>query len=355
MEEKINIKPSIKNYWKSILAIVVAYTIWTIVMIMLLIWFQGEEKTFKQFGSGSQFYLNLLYLIVKGSVVYYILIYQLAIPLTRNPKNVKVWLYSVLFFLLLTAYEYYFNYYVGFPDSAGHEGIPLHTFFLSAFFLDLMEVLVSIFIATLIISNEMRKHKVELEKEKLKAELAAVKYQINPHFLFNSLSFIYTKTIKTSPDAAHAVSLLSEIMSYALDEWDESGMVPLVMEIAQMKRVIEMNQIRFDHKLKIRYNEDIEANNTQVPIFTLVTLVENAFKHGELNDENHQVTIELEATADKIYFLLSNKKKKGPKEPSKGIGLNNVRQRLQMMYGIRHSFVIKEDENYYMSEITINL
>ncbi len=355
MEQSIKSKPSIKNHWKPILVIVAANTIWTVTVLILFVWFQGQEKTFKQFGSGYELYLNLLYLIIKGSVVYYILIYQLAIPLTRSPKNRKIWFYAILFFILLTTYEYYHNYYVRFPESSERENIPLRTFFLSGVFLDFIEVLVSIFVATLIISNEMRKHKAALEKEKLKAELAAIKYQINPHFLFNSLSFIYTKTIKSSPDAAHAVSLLSEIMSYALDDSGEFGMIPLAMEVAQMKRVIEMNQIRFDHTLKIRYDEDIATNNAPLPIFTLVTLVENAFKHGDLNDEKHPVTIELKVSLNKIYFLLSNKKKKGPKEPSKGIGLSNVRQRLQMIYGIKHSFTIKEDENYYLSEITINL
>jgi len=201
----------------------------------------------------------------------------------------------------------------------------------------------------------MRKRKNELEKEKLKAELSAIKYQINPHFLFNSLSFIYTKTINTSPEAANAVHLLSEIMSYALDDWDELGAVPMSLEVEQMKRVMEMNQIRFDNRLKIKYYEYIELKDASIPILSFVTLVENAFKHGVLNDEENPVMIKLEATKSKIYFMVSNKKKKELIETSHGIGLSNLRQRLQLMFGDRQSFIVKEDENNYLNEITINL
>jgi len=201
----------------------------------------------------------------------------------------------------------------------------------------------------------MRDRKEGLEREKLKAELSAIKYQINPHFLFNSLSFIYTKTLTTSPEAAHAVHLLSDIMSYALDDWDELGAVPMELEVEQMKRVIEMNQIRFDNKLKIKYHEYIELKDASIPILSFVTLVENAFKHGTLNDEDNPVMIKLEATNNKIYFMVSNKKKKDLIETSHGIGLNNLRQRLQLMFGDRQSFTVKEDDYNYMNEITINL
>jgi two-component system, LytTR family, sensor kinase len=178
--------------------------------------------------------------------------------------------------------------------------------------------------------------------------------------LFNSLSFIYTKTVKENPEAAHAVHLLSEIMSYALEEWEDLGRVPLALEISHMKKVIEMNQIRFNHKLNVDYDESIEQSNVTlsnayVPTLVLITLVENAFKHGELKDEKNRVSIRLKVTRSSIYFSVSNKKKRGTKEPSKGIGLSNVQQRLLLMYGDQQSFITKEDETHYSTEIHINL
>lgn len=345
----------IKKQWKQILVILTLYTVWNITVFLFLIRLQGLEITMKQFGTGAEFYLNFIHTIIKGTVIYYILIYYLVIPLIRN-RNWKTIIPQCIFlFAVLTVYEYIWNFVIIKPDPNSINYVSPKTFFITAAVLDCVIILISYFVATLITSNEMRKHKEELEKEKLRAELAAIKYQINPHFLFNSLSLIYTKTLKSSPEAAHAVHLLSEIMSYALDDWGEMGTVPLALEVEHMKKVIEMNQIRFSNTLKIKYYEDVQANDANIPVLAFVTLVENAFKHGDLNDEKNQVSIELIATKSKICFLVCNKKKTGPKEPSKGIGLTNVQQRLELMYGIKHTFKIKEDENYYLNEIIINL
>lgn len=345
---------SVRKQWKQILIIFMLYAAWNVAVFLFLVRLQGLEVTVKQFGPGNKLYINAVHTIIKGTFVYYIMIYHFMIPLIQNRKWKVIALQCILFFAVLTVYEYIWNFFIVKPDPSSSDTSP-KIFFITTAVLDGLIILISYFVATLITSNEMRKHKEELEKEKLRAELAAIKYQINPHFLFNSLSFIYTKTLKSSPEAAHAVHLLSEIMSYALDDWGELGTVPLAVEAEHMKKVIEMNQIRFSHNLKIKYYEDVQANDAFVPVLAFVTLVENAFKHGDLNDEKNQVSIELIATKSKICFLVSNKKKSGPKEPSKGIGLNNVQQRLQLMYGIKHSFTIKEDENYYLNEIIINL
>lgn len=351
----LNIVAPVRKHWRQILIILVIYTTWCVAVFLFLIGLQGPETTIKQFGGSQAVYFNFGHSIIKGTIVYYIMIYHLALPLVQTRKWKKALVQYVLFLILLTAYEYCWHFKRG--DAGIVEGahISMYTFVVTTVILDVIMVMVSIYFATLITSNEMHRRKEELEKQKLQAELSAIRYQINPHFLFNSLSFIYTKALKTSPEAAHAVHLLSEIMSYALDDWGELGTVPLTLEVEHMKKVIEMNQIRFNHMLQIRYQEHVEESDMHVPTLALVTLVENAFKHGDLNNEQDQVNIELKVTSNGIYFRVSNKKKTGPKEPSKGIGLSNVQQRLQLMYGAKQSFIIKEDENYYSNEIIINL
>lgn len=347
-----------KKQWKPILFSLLAYTIWAVTILTILVILKGENTTRKAMDINYPIlYTNLphiIHVLLKGIVVYYVLIYVLIIPLIKTKNWKKIGIQSLLFFLALTAYEYFWNFDIMNNGFESYEDT-IGTFLLNTACLDISKIFIAFFFANIITSYEINRRKEELEKQKLKAEISAIKYQINPHFLFNSLSFIYTKTLKTNPDAAHAVHLLSEIMSYALDEWDELGEVPLALEVEYMKKVIEMNQVRFNHTLNIKYSEHIEANNVHIPTLAFITLVENAFKHGDLNDKDNNVTIHLEATKKKIYFLVSNKKKKGPKEPSKGIGLSNVQQRLQLMYGSKYSFTIKEDENYYINEITINL
>lgn len=337
------------------LVILITYTIWTIAALLFVVLLQGFDKTFQQYGTVNMFFVETLHTIIKGTIIYYILIFHISIPLIRERKWKKFILQCLLFFLLLSMYEIWFYFYVTNPLPSDRLTVTPKLFIWTILIFDILMLLVSIFIASIITSNEMRKRKEGLEKEKLRAELGAIKYQINPHFLFNSLSFIYTKTIKTSPEAAHAVHLLSGIMSYALDDWDELGTVPLGMEAEQMKRVIEMNQIRFNHTLNIKYHEYIEPEDVKIPILSFVTLVENAFKHGDLNDENNPLMIKLNATKDKIYFMVSNKKKKDMLELSHGIGLSNLKQRLQLMYGYKQYFIVKEDETNYSNEIIINL
>ena len=344
----------LKIHWKQMLFTLLAYTCWSVLAFIFLVAFQGRELTIEQFG-GDRIYINFGHSIIKGALVYYVLIFVFLIPSLQTRNWKKASFQIIIFFALLSVYEYLWAFSIGTPTQAESGHLTVKTFFLTLIMLDVLCILVSIFVAVLLTSYKMQQHKALLEKQKLQAELAAVKYQINPHFLFNSLSFIYTKTYKQNPEAAHAVQLLSEIMSYALEDWGDQGTVPLNVEVEQMKKVIEMNQIRFSKKLPISFNEEINNCTTQIPVLTLITIIENAFKHGDLSDENNKMTIELKASASKINFYVCNKKKKSPKEPSKGIGLENVRQRLQQFYGVRHTFVTKEDENYYITEITINL
>lgn len=347
-----------KKQWKPILFSLLAYIIWAVTILTILVVLKGEHTTRRAMEINYPIlYSNIphiIHVLIKGIIVYYILIYLLIIPLIKTKNWKKAGIQSLLFFFILTAYEYFLFQDIINQGFEGYEA-PLISFLINTACLDISKIFIALFFAGIITSYEMSSRREELEKQKLKAEISAIKYQINPHFLFNSLSFIYTKTLKSSPEAAHAVLLLSEIMSYALDDWDELGKAPLALEAEHIKKVIEMNQIRFNHILNIKYSEHIEPNNAYIPALAFLTLVENAFKHGDLNDEDNHITIHLEATKNKIYFLVSNKKKKGPKEPSKGIGLSNVQQRLQLMYGIKHSFTIKEDENYYINEIIIDL
>ncbi|MBB1642976.1 sensor histidine kinase [Sphingobacterium sp. UME9] len=346
---------AIRIKWKEFLVIFLIYGIWSIAVFLFLVQLQGFDKTVGQFEGEINLYVSFTHTILKGTVVFYVLIYHFAIPAIMDRRWGKVSVQVIAFFTVLTIYEYYWTFFVHRSDRENTGNLSPDSFFITTTILNIASTVISYFVAVAICSNVIRRSKEQLEREKLKAELAAIKYQINPHFLFNSLSLIYTKTYKSNPEASQAVHLLSEIMSYALEDWGEQGIVPLALEAEQIKKVIQMNQIRFNNNIKISYSEDIQLKNAKIPTLTLVTLVENAFKHGELHDAKNQVSIEIKARNSKINFLVSNKKRNGPKELSKGIGVNNVQQRLNLMYGSTHTFTIKEDENYYITEIVINI
>ncbi|UKT64992.1 sensor histidine kinase [Pedobacter mucosus] len=336
------------------------YTFWWLAVIVGLISLQGSHATIKQFGSPGHFSWGILHTVIKGALTYYILIYKFGIPFVKKENRKKIIFYYLVFLVFLVGYEYSWDFKIGVPLHILKTNISMTFYFVVTLLSDGVMAVVSVFIATWIESNDAVKRGIILEKQKLQAELSAIRYQINPHFLFNSLSFIYAKTIKSNADAAHAVNLLSEIMRYALEEWGEQGLVPLALEIAQIKKVIEMNRIRFNNKLNVDYQEMLEPGtesvftNANIPALALITLVENAFKHADLTNKINRVTIRLRITPSEICFSVRNRKKTGPKEPSHGIGLANIKQRLLMTYGDAQRFLVTQDQENYLTEIYIN-
>ncbi len=343
------------TFWKRYRFILVIYTIFAGITIYWN-YTQGPEVMNKTYGPPEGRLPGILLGIIKVTLAYYYLIYHVALPLVQTRRWKTSLLQLLVFFTLLTIYEYIWDFAIGNPTTAKRLAITVTDFLVWELGIGIFMILFSIVIAIFFELRSKSERQKELEKQKLDAELSAIKYQINPHFLFNSLSFIYSKTVILNGEVAHAVSLLSEIMRYALEPDDDvHGKVTLSKEIGHMKNVIEMNQMRYNHVLKIQYHEMVDNPEERILPLIFITLVENAFKHGDLNDPENPLDIRLELVQKHLYFYIGNKKKKGQKEISNGIGLNNVKQRLQLAHGIRHTYQVKEDDNYYISEITINL
>jgi two-component system, LytTR family, sensor kinase len=200
-------------------------------------------------------------------------------------------------------------------------------------------------------SYQSEKDQQILEREILDARLSALKSQINPHFLYNTLSLIYTKSLPHSTELANAISRLSDMMRYSLEETGDEGKVPLEKEIAHINNFISIQQMRFDHKLNIEFNLNGNTNQHRIMPLLLITFVENAFKHGDLNHPGHPLLITLIATDNSLMFTTQNKKSTWKKEQAHGIGLQNVRNRLQILYPEKHELIVKDDNTHF----TINL
>ncbi|MDO1448180.1 histidine kinase [Rhodocytophaga aerolata] len=348
-----NLQSFFKSEWKRLLTIFLMYTP-TYLILMLVSTRQGPDYMETLYGKPNEWFWRGLQNVVEVTIIYYVLIFRIALPFLQT-KKVKRFLFQLSAFLvLLFVYEYIYNFILISPSV--RAGVRLADFLTWHVGVDIIILCIGAAVSLLIEWNAKSKRQEELERQKLDAELSAIKYQINPHFLFNSLSFIYSKTIPLNEEVAHAVLLLSDIMRYALgrDE-DGQGKVDLMKEITHMRNVLEINQMRYEYTLHIQYQENISHTPIRIPPLVLITLVENAFKHGDLSDAENPLAIRLEADNKHLHFYCCNKKKKGSKELSNGIGLNNVRQRLELMYGVRHSFHIKEDEKYYITNLHIDL
>jgi len=197
--------------------------------------------------------------------------------------------------------------------------------------------------------------KMQLEKEKSEANLNFLKAQINPHFLHNTLNFLYAKSIPYSPELSEGILTLSDIMRYALSEGNaREGKAPLKDEIEHVRNVIKINQLRFSNNLNVNFEVSGIVNGAMIIPFVLITLVENAFKHGDLKKQEYPIDIKLNINGNKLYFYCRNKKKSGPKELSTGIGLENIRKRLDLAYGDKYKFEMKDETEFYTIELTID-
>lgn len=201
----------------------------------------------------------------------------------------------------------------------------------------------------------LESQKRQLELEKTNANFNFLKAQINPHFLHNTLNFLYAKALPLSADLSEGILTLSDIMRYALSDTNlKDGKALLKDEIDHVRNVIKIQQLRFGNKLNVKFDVEGVINGATIVPFVLITLVENAFKHGDLQCMDEPITIQLRVEEGTLYFYCRNRKKKGPKELSTGIGLDNIKKRLDLTYKNHYTFNVKDENDHYTTELTID-
>jgi two-component system LytT family sensor kinase len=203
-----------------------------------------------------------------------------------------------------------------------------------------------------------REEKIQLAKERLFFEHSFLQAQINPHFLFNALNFLYSRTLPFSAEVSGAIMKLAEIMRYALENHpDPEGKVLLSREINHVRNVIHVNQLRFNNKLHIEFIVNGNPGQYRIIPLILITLLENAFKHGDLQDPAQPLTIKIciSDQENKFQCSIRNKKNKGPVEMSYGIGMQNIRNRLELMYRGNYTFNVTDENDLYIVDLQLNL
>ena len=199
----------------------------------------------------------------------------------------------------------------------------------------------------------LEEQKMQLEVEKSQANFNFLKAQINPHFLHNTLNFLYAKSLPYSSELSEGILTLSDIMRYALGPAARDGKVMLKDEIEHVRNVIKINQLRFSNNLNVHFDVNGVVNGATIVPFILITIVENAFKHGDLKSGEQPIDIKLEVQNGTMNFFCRNKKRPGPKEISTGIGLDNIKKQLDLTYGRNYSLNVKDETEFYTAELTI--
>ncbi len=194
----------------------------------------------------------------------------------------------------------------------------------------------------------------DLENQRLNAELAFLRSQINPHFLFNSLNSIYSLAYQRSETTPAAILKLSEIMRYMLYECNDNK-VDLAKEFKYLENYIDLQKIRFCNKVYIDYKFEGIVGNQQIVPLLLIAFIENAFKHGVANNPLTPIRLLIDLSEDHLYFFIQNKKHNNNRDASGGVGLNNVKRRLNLLYPGKYNLNIKDEKDAYTIELSLIL
>ena len=206
--------------------------------------------------------------------------------------------------------------------------------------------------------NELEKTKLTTELKLKEAELKLLKAQIHPHFLFNTLNNLYGLTLEKSDEAPNLVLRLSEILDYILYRCDEKK-VQLTEEITILKNYIEIEKIRYSEKLLLELNFPEESGYLKIAPLIILPFIENAFKHGISKSPGKVfVKIQIKIIDKTLIFMIENTKNavvKTNENFSKGIGLLNVKKRLDLIYPEKYILKIDEQDETFSVNLTLEL
>lgn len=201
---------------------------------------------------------------------------------------------------------------------------------------------------------ETQEEKKALEQAKVTAELAFLRSQINPHFLFNTINDIYALTYQKSDMAPDALLKLSGLLRYMLRE-SEQQRVLLVKEVDYLKDVVALQKIGLKGNAYIQLEAEGSVTSKFIAPLMLISFVENAFKHGVCTDPANPISINLKVMGNALHFSIFNRKNEDQKDRTGGIGLANVQRRLELLYREKYTLEITEDEHTFLVELSLQL
>ena len=205
--------------------------------------------------------------------------------------------------------------------------------------------------------HQLEKEKITLEKEKITTELKFLKAQLNPHFLFNTLNNLYSFVVNGSPKAPDMILRLSGILDYVLYK-SQNKEVSLKEEVTTIEHFLALEKIRYGDRLEVNF---IQQGNMLTPISPLILLsvVENAFKHGASGDiDRPKINIEIIEKNKGICCTVWNTKSRYQGELNdaykEGIGLSNIKRQLNLIYPDQHELVIQDEADFFNVQLNIN-
>ncbi len=295
------------------------------------------------------------YLTIFSDLLYIMLFYLNGyVMVPRLFYKRKYWIYFFIQLLIISSFcifqMLFFEFFIGQPFR-----------FSGFFFFNLFPYLfiIACSVAYRVIQDRVESDRLlkEKENENLKTELTFLRSQVNPHFMFNVLNNMVALARKKSDLLEPSLIKLSSLLRYMLYETDEEQ-VALDKEVEYLRSYIDLQQQRFGSLVKINVNVHTPDNHYEIEPMLLIPFVENAFKHGTGMIESPQIDIDLRAEKGTLEFNVANKHNPATgetKDDSSGIGLSNVKRRLNLLYPKSHSLTITNKDNWYKVSLQIKL
>jgi len=203
---------------------------------------------------------------------------------------------------------------------------------------------------------KLQQRMIETAKEKAEAELNFLKSQINPHFVFNSLNSVYFLIHKDNQEAREALHKFSEMLRYQLYEVKDDK-IPIEKEIHYLKDYMDLQQLRKDEKYAVQFNCAADVKGFSIEPLLLVPFVENAFKHiSHFSDKPNFVKVDMLRVNNNFGFsVVNSREEQRTMEQHGGIGLNNVKRRLELLYPGKHELKIDKAEETFTVQLNLQL
>jgi len=285
----------------------------------------------------SCFYINYFWVVPKF------------FDLNKTYKLIIGYLVSIICFVVIrySVEETILPFFFGIRNYA--EGTGLGFYFYDNIYFSFIAIFVSTVLCIFKLYSVMEAEKNRLMTEKKDAELQALKTQINPHFIFNSLNNIYSLVYQNSEKALPAIEELSRLLRYSTKDL-EKPVIRLEKEIGYIESLIALESLRIKNPELLVIEKNINNPDQGISPMLLVPFVENAFKHGDFRDKGFELKINDDNRI--LHFYLHNFKNNRSKDDFSGIGIENVRKRLEILYPA-HQLSIHENESEFVVDLKI--
>jgi len=327
---------------------------WCAVLLFFTYFFGAESKNYSDTLSFS------LFLMPITIATTYVSIYKLIPEYLITKRYLLFGLYS-FYTLIISGYLIMVSIFFSFIYLANFEYNAMNPVTKNILFVAIAVYLVVIVVSTFKLVKLNLKHTEKTKKLETKIletqlklkeqELNYLKMQIHPHFLFNTLNTMYGFALKKADETPEMILKLSNLLDYLLYQVDKP-FVLLTTEINHIKDYIELEKMRFNDTLKINFNYSNVSETIKIAPILLLPFIENSFKHGSIKNGVLSINIDLDCNDENITFKIENSYKKS-KDSEKGIGLENIKKRLDLLYKTNYKLNINDNEGAF--KVTLNL